>query len=301
MHTTLSSRRYLREKDEIVLQKKIVNKTLEFHDHEFIEIAYIAEGCGLHSICGREEAVSRGDLFVIAPRIPHLFVGRPEEPLTVYNCIFEPSAIDSSMDDTNNFFDIIYRYLFHASYGGEKPRDYLHLFTAKERDFEQTLRDMYMEYTEQKTGYSLLLRSGLIRLLVLTFRHCLKDASRRKDLPVFHRLVIENTQTYLNHHYAEEITNAALAARAYISEGYFRRIYKSVTGTTVIEALQDIRCQKACGLIETTDRTIAEIARSVGYSDIKYFYSIFLRKKGCTPGEYRRRVLSAKDGPSEEN
>ncbi len=294
MHTTLPSRRFLRERDEIILLKKIVDTELDVHDHEFIEIAYVAEGYGLHRICGREETVCRGDLFIIGQKVPHQFIGRSVEPLTVYNCIFEPFAIDSSIDDRDNFFDVVYRYLFHSAYDRENPRDYLRLSVAKERELGRTLEEMYLEYTGQKIGYPLLLRSGLIKLLVLAFRLCLKDSSKRNKLPVYHHLIVENTQAYLNNHYAEAITNAALATRAYLSEGYFRRIYKSVTGTTVIETLQDIRCQKACILLACSSNTVSEIAKKVGYSDIKYFYSIFYEKKGCTPGEYRRKAQESK-------
>lgn len=34
---------------------------------------------------------------------------------------------------------------------------------------------------------------------------------------------------------------------------------------------------------------IENVARSVGFSDVKYFSRVFKRYKGCTAGEYRKR------------
>jgi AraC-like DNA-binding protein len=49
------------------------------------------------------------------------------------------------------------------------------------------------------------------------------------------------------------------------------------------------RMKAACRLLVTTDRTICDIADAVRYEDCSSFCSAFIRKIGCTPGEYRSR------------
>ena len=56
--------------------------------------------------------------------------------------------------------------------------------------------------------------------------------------------------------------------------------------------LQTIRIEKACELLETTTRTVMEIAYDVGYQDMKYFYELFRRQKGISPKQYRKRHMT---------
>lgn len=67
----------------------------------------------------------------------------------------------------------------------------------------------------------------------------------------------------------------------------FMGVFKSVTGTTVISYLQALRIEKACHMLKQTDKTVIEIAEAVGYSDIKYFYSIFKKITGKLSKNFR--------------
>lgn len=58
---------------------------------------------------------------------------------------------------------------------------------------------------------------------------------------------------------------------------------------TFRDYLQKVRIKKACELLEKTDKTIAEIANIVGYSDPAFFYQIFKKEMTVTPREYRQQ------------
>lgn len=105
---------------------------------------------------------------------------------------------------------------------------------------------------------------------------------------MYHRLIVRNAVVRLQEHYAEDIRCEWLAKQAYLSVNHFRKIFRDITGMTVIQMLQHIRIRMACQLLETTRFSVAEIADQVGYSDVKYFYQIFEKEKEMTPGEYRR-------------
>ena len=73
------------------------------HAHDFIEIAYVYEGKGIHRIGEYEYSVKKGDLFLINYNTPHEFRSLPEfypdKPLKVYNCVFKPEFIDAYISD----------------------------------------------------------------------------------------------------------------------------------------------------------------------------------------------------------
>jgi two-component system response regulator YesN len=52
--------------------------------------------------------------------------------------------------------------------------------------------------------------------------------------------------------------------------------------------LTEIRLEDAKKLLKTTSLNIAEIARQVGYNDVRYFSKLFIKSVGIKPVEYRK-------------
>ena len=51
--------------------------------------------------------------------------------------------------------------------------------------------------------------------------------------------------------------------------------------------LTNLRIERAKELLAHSDLRAADIAEAVGYNDPHYFYEIFKKKTGQTPGAYR--------------
>ena len=99
---------------------------------------------------------------------------------------------------------------------------------------------------------------------------------------------------YLNEHYSEPITLAAMAAHANMHEASFSRFVKKSTWKTFIDSLNEIRLGHATRLLVDTNQTIAEIAYGCGFNNISNFNRIFKRKKNCTPREFRENFSGAR-------
>ena len=66
---------------------------------------------------------------------------------------------------------------------------------------------------------------------------------------------------------------------------------------TLREYVQNVRIEKSCELLEDSDLRVVEIARRVGYEDIKFFNQIFKRRMQISPREYRKICMNrAADG-----
>ncbi|MBN1797671.1 MAG: substrate-binding domain-containing protein [Spirochaetales bacterium] len=102
-------------------------------------------------------------------------------------------------------------------------------------------------------------------------------------------LRIQRAVDFMLERYNTDITLNDGANKAFMSATYFSRIFKQIMGKGFLQYLTSLRIEKACSFLKTTGLKISEIARSVGYHDADYFYKIFKKATGCTPGMYRKK------------
>ena len=88
--------------------------------------------------------------------------------------------------------------------------------------------------------------------------------------------------------YTDNISIALIAEQVHLTPNYVSMIFKKICGMTIMEFVTDLRIQKAKELIVTTDLQIQEIAEYVGYNNQYYFSSVFKKKTGVQPKNYRR-------------
>lgn len=87
--------------------------------------------------------------------------------------------------------------------------------------------------------------------------------------------------------YFEPLTVADLAAAAALSPAYFSREFKRLYGESPHEYLLTRRLERAAALLRTTNRTVTEIAFSVGLTSLGSFTTSFRRIYGRSPKAYR--------------
>ena len=67
-----------------------------------------------------------------------------------------------------------------------------------------------------------------------------------------------------------------------------KKTFKQINGCTITEYIQQTRIGQAEFLLSNTDLSIAQIAKTVGYSNASRFAELFQRNIGILPGEYRK-------------
>jgi len=80
----------------------------------------------------------------------------------------------------------------------------------------------------------------------------------------------------------------ALAAAHHVSTRTMLRRFRAETGQTPLDFLQAARVSRAKQLLEATDLSVEQIARSVSYQDTGTFRRLFSGAVGLTPSDYRR-------------
>nr|WP_052088531.1 bifunctional transcriptional activator/DNA repair enzyme AdaA [Paenibacillus wynnii] len=92
---------------------------------------------------------------------------------------------------------------------------------------------------------------------------------------------------YIDNHYAEPIPLDVLAEACHGSPYHLQRTFKKVLGIAPVEYVQQVRIMKAKEQLIHTDRAIANIAMSVGMSNVPYFITLYKKKTAHTPSEFR--------------
>lgn len=100
-------------------------------------------------------------------------------------------------------------------------------------------------------------------------------------------VMAEETITYINEHFKDDITVEELAHRAGLSQYHFIRIFKKETGFTPHEYLVNTRIATARYLLKNSRLPVKDICYATGFSSESVFCGAFKRRQGMTPNQYR--------------
>lgn len=137
-------------------------------------------------------------------------------------------------------------------------------------------------------------KAYLLELLYFLTRHfpsasmLKREFMRQQQRSLRLRPLFEHIRT----HYSERLTVNAAARRVGMSVPQFMRLFKQVSGMTLVAYLNHVRLSNAARLLKETQRSIAEISAEVGFSDQSYFDKRFKRAFGVSPKEHRHQHLS---------
>jgi AraC-like DNA-binding protein len=101
--------------------------------------------------------------------------------------------------------------------------------------------------------------------------------------------VLRRVKSHIEESLAERIDLDDLARIAGLSRCHFSRAFKESVGVPPHRYIVSRRIVVAAGLIQLTNRPLADIALSVGFADQSHFTRSFVRALGETPRSYRYR------------
>lgn len=99
---------------------------------------------------------------------------------------------------------------------------------------------------------------------------------------------ISELQRWLPDHLTDDLTVERLAERTALAPRTFARLFKAETGTTPAAYVELLRIEAARRLFETSDQTVAAVARSVGFARPETLHRAFARRVGTSPDRYRQ-------------
>ena len=100
---------------------------------------------------------------------------------------------------------------------------------------------------------------------------------------------IRSLQLWMEGQAEVDLSVGALALQAGLSERSLHRKFANATGHSVNQYVQELRVEKAKGLLELTALSVNDICWRVGYQDTSAFNRLFKSISGLSPGDYRSR------------
>ncbi|NLC68788.1 MAG: AraC family transcriptional regulator [Clostridiaceae bacterium] len=269
---------------------------LGLHRHESMQINYICQGKGGHYINKHEFEIVKGDIFVIPPYIPHKISAAKDSNIQIFEFEFVPGFIYQnfgSIENVESFFDFAYIEPFLVGENNVKPR--LNLVGKIQVEVENILNEVLMEYNNRRSGYLLVIKSLLLKLLVMVGREFTRELQDSETRPAFerHRDSIFEAIEYINRNYMKDLTVEEAARKSMLSQSYFSYLFKSITTKTFTEYLNDLRISRAMELLASTDKRVLDICYEAGFNNVNHFNRLFKQKTGVSPRTYRRLNLNA--------
>jgi two-component system response regulator YesN len=96
---------------------------------------------------------------------------------------------------------------------------------------------------------------------------------------------------FIHLHYNEDINLDKLAQHVKLNPNYLSEVFKKEIGVNYIDYIVKLRIDKAKELMELSPwLSVAKVAELVGYENSRYFSSVFVKRTGFKPSEYKQQA-----------
>ncbi|MBY0207050.1 response regulator [Paenibacillus cucumis Kampfer et al. 2016] len=102
------------------------------------------------------------------------------------------------------------------------------------------------------------------------------------------KLNLEEVKQYMQQHCMEMITLEQLAQIFFVSKEYLSKAFKKEYDVNVTDYVVQLRMTKAKEWVMDDQIPFKHIAEMTGYEDVSYFYRVFKKHFGVSPGEMRK-------------
>ena len=141
---------------------------------------------------------------------------------------------------------------------------------------------LYIEYHKNDEFASLAIQGLLLELLAEAGRFSSRQTGSDEE-PKW----LKRVKEMLREEFDSKMSLDDLAACAGVHPVYLSREFRRRLNCTIGEFVRNLRVEKACHLLTRSDKSISEIANSIGFYDQSHFTNTFKHLTGITPAEYR--------------
>ncbi len=238
--------------------------------HDVFEFYFVFEGILKQVFDSEEILMEPGDFLAIGEEEYHSLNGRV---FGFYNLILP-------VEDWKEFLKLPeIGQAFSALRGS--GRFHTNVPSGKRARIRNLLDELFL-YQKKPYG-DLLLQKFLITLIADLSEP--KEPHPEASLPPWLQTVIELSMTRLS----EGITPLEMAELCQRSPEHLARSFRKYMGTTPSSWLNEQKLKQACLLLEHSNTPVLDIALSLGYGNLNYFYRLFKERFGLPPGEFRRK------------
>lgn len=260
----------------------LVEHDVVAHDHDFLEIVLVTSGKATHQTIYGHRRIGRGDLIVLRPWFWHAY--RDCQKLSLWNCCLAPQLLGPPLGWIDQGFAATSLIWAGGLTGTTRGPLETQLNVAACRDLTRRLQAL-----ADAPRKSLELVGRLYLVLHTVMQHLGNGPGVVADVESLHpavRRALDMIETEPNRTRSLD----ELARHARIDRSYLVRLFRRQLDVSPIDLLLRLRCERAAGLLLSTDDPVAEVGRRVGWDDASYFTKRFRANFGQSPSDYRRTM-----------
>lgn len=123
-------------------------------------------------------------------------------------------------------------------------------------------------------------------------RDVIAEIRREASAKIGNKEIMQLVQvkSYIEEHYAENITLESMAALVFMNPYYFSSFFKKHTGENFKQYLTEVRMKNGMRLLMQSDLMVYEIADRIGYNNPRQFSDTFKKRYGKLPLEYKQSI-----------
>ena len=240
--------------------------------HEDHLLMYCAQGKGQLFVNDQLHDIESGELMLLPKGLPHKYWAAQQDPWSLYWVHFDGQQSQAFVDF------LITQQRTHQKSGDEVIRVGRHPKIIA--DFEQLLETRQTGYSFTSFLHSANHRQQILSYLAVLIPKASPHTGNPIDLDKIHTIMQEGIYGKLN--------LETLAASVNLSKFHFSKRYKALTGQSPIQHFIHLKMEKACYLLDISNKPIGEIGSLLSYEDTHYFSRLFKQVIGLSPREYRQ-------------
>ena len=256
-------------------------RSYQNHWHTYGEIIRVGEGdTNVYRVNQENYALEEGDFVLVWPMEQHEIIDADRMTAVV---IQFSSAFANSLFDFERIMH--YYHDLHVIRKKEHPE-----LVEKLSAMTDEMKELYYSEGRNRESRGCIL---LLQLLILLdeYREELTRDRQGGGAAAVPRETVKkliSVSDFIKSNLAtEDLSQAAMAERAGITQEHFSRAFKALTGVKYSKWLNMIRVDNAISLFPDASLSLTEIAMRSGFQSIPSFNRVFREFKGIAPGEYR--------------
>lgn len=243
------------------------------HTHDFYVLLLVEKGSGVHTIDFESFQIRQRQIHILLPEQVHQWnLGKTTSALQ----LMLSKEIFSVIHTTANLKTLLFQAEPVLSLSRKEFEEIRHEFDCIQQEL----------LVVQPVWPVLHARTNLLIQLICRVAQINRKGLRPQSL----NPMVTNFQLLLDGNFLLEKTVAFYAASLFISPNYLNILCRRQLNCSAQELIHNRVLLEAKRLIHTSDKSIKEIAYTLGFEDPAYFSNFFKSKTGLTPRQFRAQL-----------
>ncbi|NMB97477.1 MAG: AraC family transcriptional regulator [Clostridiaceae bacterium] len=161
-------------------------------------------------------------------------------------------------------------------------------FLKHSHEYNLLLNRIKNENQSRENYFEETIKACLLKMYIIALREVRFDEYVGTHYSTWKEYVVSEIIDFINKSHLSHIKLRDISKEVCISENHVNNIFKSVTGLTIMQYIENLRISKAKQLLKDPTLTINLISSQLGYYDRYHFGKSFKKATGYSPGQYRK-------------